>query len=99
MGIGGVGKTRLAIEAAATVTPGREPETPGVFLVALASLTPGPSLDHQLATTIATALHLPLAGADPVPLQLRHYLREKTLLMCNIVSTSATHSQWLSQLA
>lgn len=84
VGIGGVGKTRLAIEAAAALTPSSTPDTPfpdGVFLVPLAALLPGKALDDQLATTIATALGLPLAGPDPAQLQLRHYLREKTLLL------------------
>lgn len=87
VGMGGVGKSRLAIEVATSLTANHVPDTPfpdGVFFVPLAALSPGSSLNDQLATTIAAALDLQLAGPDIAPLQLRHYLRDKALLLDNV---------------
>ncbi|MBC8074778.1 MAG: tetratricopeptide repeat protein, partial [Chloroflexales bacterium] len=83
-GIGGVGKTRLAAEAASALAPdvaATTPFTDGVVFVPLASLAPGNALNEQVATTIATALGLPLAGPDSAALQVGHFLREKALLL------------------
>lgn len=83
-GPGGVGKTRLALEAATALTPEVARETPflhGVFMVQLAALALREPLDDALATTVASALGMNLSGPDPAPLQVRNYLREKSLLL------------------
>jgi predicted ATPase/DNA-binding NarL/FixJ family response regulator len=80
-GAGGVGKTRLALEAAALVANPPSPFVHGTFFVSLAALTPGEPIDDALATTIASALELTLSGPDPAPLQLRNFLRAKAALI------------------
>ncbi len=83
-GVGGVGKTRLAIEAARAVAPvGNRisPFSDGVFLVSLALLTDQSSLEDALAATIAATLGLILSGPDPVRVQVRNFLSEKSILL------------------
>ena len=73
-GAPGVGKTRLALEAAATVTnafPG------GVFFVPLAPLT-DPGL---VLVAVAHALHVGTAGAQPLAERLGRYLRPRQVLL------------------
>lgn len=73
-GPGGVGKTRLALEAAAQMVgllPG------GVFFVPLASL----SSAEMLPLVIADALRLKLYNAQDPQAQLINYLREKQALL------------------
>ena len=72
-GSGGTGKTRLALEVAATVVP---IFADGVWLVELAALSDGASV----TTTIATLFGLP-SGSQSVLTMLAHYLREKHLLL------------------
>jgi len=74
IGPGGIGKTRLALEAAAA----RRPAFPdGVYFVALAAISSG----SLLVSTIADALAFPLyGGADPEA-QLLIFLRERQLLL------------------
>ncbi|MDQ5851245.1 MAG: AAA family ATPase [Chloroflexota bacterium] len=73
-GPGGIGKTRLAVQAA---TDQRPTFADGVSFVALAALTTA----DLLAPTIATVLTLVLDGrADPTT-QLLRYLRDKDLLL------------------
>jgi class 3 adenylate cyclase/DNA-binding XRE family transcriptional regulator len=74
IGPGGIGKTRLALEAAAA----RRPDFPdGVYFVPLAALSSG----SLLVSTIADALAFPLyGGADPEA-QLLSFLRERRLLL------------------
>ncbi len=74
VGPGGVGKTRLALQAAAEQI-GAFPH--GVHFVPLAPL---PSAD-LLAAAIAHALNLPLLGAQDPAEQLLNYLRAKELLL------------------
>ncbi len=74
VGLGGVGKTRLAVQAARA-----EIHTflHGVFFVPLAALE-GP---HLLAEAIARALDLHLHGRQPASAQLLNYLRGRELLL------------------
>ena len=74
IGPGGVGKTRLALQAARA-----EIHTflHGVFFVSLAALEE----PRLLAATIAKAIGLPLHGREPAAVQLLDYLRDKELLL------------------
>jgi len=73
-GPGGIGKTRLALQAGLEQV---ETFADGVFWVSLAHLhEPG-----LVPTTIAHALDLTLAGADEPRTQLVRYLRSKELLL------------------
>jgi transcriptional regulator with XRE-family HTH domain len=71
VGIGGAGKTRLALHAA-----GQDALSfpDGVCFVAI------PSSDTSLIAAIATALSFALVGSDPPLEQLRSYLRQKRIL-------------------
>jgi predicted ATPase/DNA-binding CsgD family transcriptional regulator len=83
-GVGGVGKTRLALEAAHALaqTAAPAPRFPqGVYLVPLSSLTARAPLDETLATAVAAALDLTFSGPDSPVTQLLEYLREKALLL------------------
>ena len=73
-GPGGIGKTRLAIQAAADLI---HRFAQGVYFVAL---TPILSAD-QLVPTIASALYLSFYGSTSPQAQLTNYLREKELLL------------------
>ena len=78
VGPGGIGKTRLALEAARALlhdAPGSFPD--GAFLVPLAYLRSA----EALATGIGQALHLPLLGELEPGEQLLNYLRQKRLLL------------------
>ncbi|MCX7783801.1 MAG: AAA family ATPase, partial [Meiothermus sp.] len=74
VGLGGMGKTRLALELAAQQVE-RFPE--GVWLVALA----GVASPEQLVSSIASALGFTFAGPTDPKLQLLNYLRGKALLL------------------
>lgn len=73
-GLGGVGKTRLAVQVA-----GREAHyfSEGAIFVSLAGITEG----FQGVTTVASALELNFSGKDESRQQLLSYLREKQLLL------------------
>ncbi|MFF7758593.1 ATP-binding protein [Streptomyces griseorubiginosus] len=73
-GMGGVGKTRLALEVAAVAAPGY-PD--GVWLVDLAPVR-DPSL---MANATAAALELPDSGARPIIDQLANYLAHRSPLI------------------
>jgi predicted ATPase/DNA-binding CsgD family transcriptional regulator len=73
-GLGGSGKTRLAIEAAGALAP-RFPD--GTVFVGLQSLTQS----DLLVYTLAQALGLMLYGEHEPETQLFSYLREKSLLL------------------
>lgn len=74
VGPGGVGKTRLAIQAATQIT---DDFPHGVFFVPLQSIQ---SAD-LLLSAVADALDVPLTGqAEPI-VQLLHYLRKKEMLL------------------
>jgi DNA-binding SARP family transcriptional activator/predicted ATPase/Tfp pilus assembly protein PilF len=96
VGPGGIGKTRLALEAARRyLQPDRLLLDPGiadgVYLVSLASITldQGPSaatqitisLSSALISAIADAVNISLHGATDLRKQLLSYLRQKALLL------------------
>src|SRR5258708_29795366 len=74
VGPGGIGKTRLALQAAAEQLANYED---GVFFVGLASVG-SPNL---LASAIAAALAISLYGPEDPNVQIVNYLREKNLLL------------------
>jgi len=84
-GMGGVGKTRLALRAGHALTnrPTNAPPTyrDGIYFVPLAALTPNAQLEHQLPTAIAAQIQLPLSGATAPATQLRQALYDKELLL------------------
>jgi predicted ATPase/DNA-binding CsgD family transcriptional regulator len=80
-GIGGVGKTRLALEVAGLLADTVEPFTHGVFLVTLDATLPSESLDEAFAATIASVLGLTLSGPEPPLGQVLAYLRERRILL------------------
>ncbi|HEX9372835.1 MAG TPA: AAA family ATPase, partial [Roseiflexaceae bacterium] len=83
-GAGGVGKTRLAIEAARSLAPAAGVESPfaqGVCLVPLAPLSASEAARDVLATTIASALGIALSGPETAVVQVTQYLREKAMLL------------------
>lgn len=73
-GPGGIGKTRLAIQAAAQNAP---VFSDGICFVSLASL----SSTDLLAPTLADALQFPLQGGADPQAQLLHHLRERKMLL------------------
>src|SRR5262249_44405313 len=83
-GAGGVGKTRLALEAALSLIPAPGVETPfahGVCLAPLATLGEHETLADVLATTLVSALGIALAGPESPAAQVIQYLREKAILL------------------
>jgi len=74
VGPGGIGKTRLALQAAAAQI---EAFPSGVYFVPLAPLTTAESL----TSAIADVLHLSFYQNEPPEAQLRNYLREKHMLL------------------
>ncbi len=74
VGIGGVGKTRLAVQAARAA---RHAFLHGVFFVPLARA----EHPETLPMHIAQAIGLPLRGAAPPQTQLLGYLRDKEMLL------------------
>ncbi len=80
MGLGGVGKTRLAIEAAlalATPTPGNLLFRDGIYLVRLDRI----ESDELLPSVIANALNYTFQGPLHPIKQLHQYLRSRRLLL------------------
>jgi len=73
VGPGGIGKTRLALEAAAEIAQFSN----GVYFVPLAALD-SPAF---LVTTVANFLGSPFHGREDPKLQLLNYLREKKVLL------------------
>jgi len=73
-GMGGIGKTRLAIEIVNVL---KEKFSDGVGFIALAGLN-SPAF---LVSAIADALHLGLTGSQDPQKQLLHFLRKKELLL------------------
>ncbi len=94
MGMGGMGKTRLALELATTAVP-HFPD--GVVFVDLSSLAGG----DLLVTAVTDALNLPLTGSASPETQLADYLspRHMLLVLDNFESApdGATRvAQWLA---
>lgn len=73
-GPGGIGKTRLALQAARRMQPAF---ADGVYLVSLETVGSA----ELLATAIATALNLRLTGQSSPEAQLLAYVRERELLL------------------
>jgi predicted ATPase/DNA-binding SARP family transcriptional activator len=80
-GMGGVGKTSLALAAARALTEptGRFPD--GVYFVPLAGMEPSSEVEQLIATAVAAALQLPLVGTVPPATQLIHALANRALLL------------------
>jgi predicted ATPase/DNA-binding XRE family transcriptional regulator/uncharacterized membrane protein (DUF2068 family) len=74
VGPGGIGKTRLAIEAAASM---QDVFDHGVYFVPLASV----GSIHAVISTLANAIHFAFYGPSDPKVQLLNYLREKQLLL------------------
>ena len=74
VGPGGIGKTRLAVEAAAQVQDGF---ADGVYFVPLASVS---SIDAVIPT-IANAIYFVFYGLGDPKVQLLNYLRDKQILL------------------
>ncbi|HEU5012022.1 MAG TPA: BTAD domain-containing putative transcriptional regulator [Roseiflexaceae bacterium] len=91
VGIGGAGKTRLALQAAHQLLPASqhgEIFAHGIVFVGLAALEPDawPDIDEQamrsvLASRVADALHCSFAGEEAPLMQLTDFLREKDVLL------------------
>jgi DNA-binding SARP family transcriptional activator/predicted ATPase len=92
-GLGGIGKTRLALAAAQAILDSLEaaqnnptsdlqypPFSDGIYFVPLAGLEPINQIEQLLATTIAETVQLPLSGAAPTT-QLIHALHDKAMLI------------------
>lgn len=78
VGPGGIGKTRLAIEAALrTAREGIEAYLDGVFFVPLASSEAG----DMLVPALADALGFAFRGGQAPKMQLLNYLRDKEMLL------------------
>jgi predicted ATPase/DNA-binding CsgD family transcriptional regulator len=78
VGIGGSGKTRLAIQLA------KDPQQPfayGAWFVNLQPIQSGPEIATVIAASIADAMGVVLSGHDTSQRQLLHYLRDKNLLL------------------
>ncbi len=83
-GAGGVGKTRLALQAAQALIPAPGVDTPfvhGVYLAPLATLGEHETPGDVLAATLVSALGIALAGPEPPAAQVIQYLREKMVLL------------------
>ena len=83
-GAGGVGKTRLALQAAQALIPAPGIDTPfvhGVYLAPLATLGEHETPGDVLAATLVSALGIALAGSEPPAAQVIQYLREKMVLL------------------
>jgi predicted ATPase/DNA-binding CsgD family transcriptional regulator len=83
-GAGGVGKTRLAMEAAQALIPRSGADTPfvhGVYLAPLATLGEHETPGDVLAATLVGALGVALSGSEPPAAQVIHFLREKAMLL------------------
>ena len=90
-GVGGMGKSRLAVRVAHTIlqkvaTPGSDKaDTPirldGIAFVHLAGIEPGLQSELHIATAIAGALEIPLTGTDSPVDQLLRALSDRRLLL------------------
>lgn len=85
VGPGGIGKTRLALQAAARwVTPEAGAELrfgDGVFFVALAAETSTSNAPNSLVASLAEALHFDIQRPIHPQAQLLNFLRDKDLLL------------------
>ena len=80
-GLGGVGKTRLALAAAQAMADATVMPFPaGIWFVPLSGVDTPDQSENRLATTIAESMQLPLPGSAPAT-QLIQALYEKKLLL------------------
>jgi predicted ATPase/DNA-binding CsgD family transcriptional regulator len=77
-GLGGVGKTRLALQIA---HDGAQRFPDGVFFAPMSAVMLREPRAEVLATTVATALGMTLAGPESAAAQLLAFLRERCLLL------------------
>jgi predicted ATPase/transcriptional regulator with XRE-family HTH domain len=83
-GMGGVGKTRLALQVAADLLPEHAPDSPfqhGVAFVPLTAVVAHGPVDDLLATAIATTIGFALSGRGSPVAEIVQFLREKSLLL------------------
>jgi predicted ATPase/DNA-binding CsgD family transcriptional regulator len=82
-GLGGVGKSRLALQIARELASAGAggPFADGVAYVSMTAVMPHGPLAEVLATTIATGLGVTLAGPESASAQLVGFLRERALLL------------------
>jgi predicted ATPase len=83
-GLGGVGKTRLALQIAREATEARadgELFPDGVYFVAMSGVMLREPLAEVLAATLATSMGATLAGPESAAAQLLSLLRERSLLL------------------
>ena len=78
IGPGGIGKTRLALHAAAALT---EMFRDGIYFVPLAPITPAAAAEKQIIQAIATAVDLQFSGPTPPRRQLAGWLQGKNILL------------------
>ncbi len=82
VGPGGVGKTRLASEVLRIAEVSGSPRSAdGVYVLTLDTLSTAEPPEATLVAAIARALSLRLAGPESTAVQVRHYLRAKTMLL------------------
>jgi predicted ATPase/DNA-binding SARP family transcriptional activator len=86
VGLGGAGKTRLAIEAARRLIPASEAGElfpHGIVFVPLAAIDAAgeQAAFAALDARIADALRFTFSGQEPPHIQLGHYLRERNMLL------------------
>lgn len=83
-GLGGVGKTRLALQIARDAADGADERArfpDGVFFAAMSGVMPREPLAEVLAATLATTFGMTLAGPESAAAQLLGFLRERCLLL------------------
>lgn len=94
IGVGGVGKTRLALKIGESLLPYFRD---GVWFVSLLDIAPGKTLEEQLVAAIGKALQLPFTGAESLKPQLLAYLREKQLLLILDNFEHLNSEEWLEK--
>lgn len=77
-GVGGVGKTRLALKVGETLLPYFRD---GIWFVSLLDIIPSETIAEQVVTAIGKALQISFTGAESLTPQLFAHLRDKQLLL------------------
>lgn len=104
IGEGGIGKTRLALAAAWSLTEVIEGSPPppfsdGLWFVPLSDLNPAAELSDQLATAIGMVCGISFTTTTSLTIQLRYWLSDKSLML---ILDSFEHltaaSDWLNSL-
>lgn len=82
VGLGGMGKTRLALQVAQTLVHNGQPRVQEIFPhgIYFIPLAPAHSIGEALST-IAHFLNMPVHGREKLKTQLHHYLQQKQLLL------------------